>query len=205
MIALLRRAAVSVLFLMLLIVMAPAMACGYHGNAAVGALNFAYPNALWVRSAVWQAQMEGLLDRPRTPSATHPVAVQLALAHRYREVTGQFEQLRMHLAARHADRPVPSFSVLLMGPMMWSRFESSGASLDLQVHAPGPVAGDVVLLTDEPVLRALASGRMRLTRALELGVVRIHGPADAAEAVTVAIGTWSPAPPPRTRAKSTTA
>jgi hypothetical protein len=47
-----------------LIALAPAvMACGFHGNVAVGALNVAYPNALWVRTAVWQAQLEGLLVR----------------------------------------------------------------------------------------------------------------------------------------------
>ncbi len=43
----------------LLAVAFPVAACGYHGNAAVGALNVAYPNALWVRTAVWQAQLDG--------------------------------------------------------------------------------------------------------------------------------------------------
>ncbi len=182
----------------------PVIACGYHGNAAVGALNVAYPNALWVRTAVWQAQLDGLLARADANPPANPIAERLALAQRYREVSGQLTQLRDHLAAQRPQQPTPTFAVLLMGPMMWSRFEQQGDAMALQVHADGPVSGDVVLLTDEPVLAALATGRMRLAQAIELGVVRLYGPQTAASTVSAAIETWRPTPIPAAATKRRT-
>ena len=188
----------------LLLVALPVTACGYHGNAAVGALNVAYPNALWVRTAVWQAQLEGLLARADATPPANPIAERLALAQRYREVSGQLTQLRDHLTTQRPHPPTPTFAVLLMGPMMWSRFEPNGDAMALQVHADGPVSGDVVLLTDEPVLAALATGRMRLAQAIELGVVRIYGPQGAASAVSAAIETWRPTAIPAATSKRRT-
>lgn len=37
--------------------------------------------------------------------------------------------------------------------------------------------GDVVLVTDTPVIEAIASGSLGFERALEIGVVRLYGPA----------------------------
>jgi len=188
----------------LLAVAFPVAACGYHGNAAVGALNVAYPNALWVRTAVWQAQLDGLLARANATPPANPIAERLALAQRYREVSGQLTQLRDHLSTQRPQQPTPTFTVLLMGPMMWSRFELNGDAMALQVHADGPVSGDVVLITDEPVLAALATGRMRLAQAVELGVVLVYGPQAAAIAVSAAIETWRPTPTPAVAAKRRT-
>lgn len=182
---------------LLLALCPPAAACGYHGNPAVGALNLAYPNALWVRTAVWQAQLEGLLEREEARPTASPVAARMALAQRYREVTQQLAGLRDHLASLPSDGPLPAFSVLLMGPMLWSRFEPGHGPTTLQVHADGPSSGDVVVLTDAPVLAALAGGRLRLGRAIELGVVRLYGSAASVAAVSRALDAWRPATAPR--------
>jgi hypothetical protein len=84
--------------------------------------------------------------------------------------------------------------VLLIGPMLWSRFEPTGDGYRLQVHAERAAPGDVVLITDEPVLEALADGRMRFSRALDLGLVRLYGKPSGMSAVTAALEAWRPAP-----------
>lgn len=184
------------------LVLSPAvMACGFHGNVAVGALNAAYPNALWVRTAVWQAQIEGLLEHTDANPPASPVAERLALARRYRDVSGQLAQLRDHLAMQQSLAKTPPFSVLLMGPMLWSRFETHGDAVTLQVHTDGPVSGDVVLITDEPVLAALATGRMRMAQAVELGVVRVYGPPSARTGVSSVLEGWRPPLIPSTPSK----
>ena len=191
------KAGPCLVFALLLASGPPTAACGYHGNPAVGALNIAYPNALWVRTAVWQAQIEGLLERDTTEPPANPVARRMALAQRYRAVTRQLAGLSDHLASLPSTAPLPAFSVLLMGPMLWSRFEPGHGPTTLQVHADGPRSGDVVLLTDEPVLAALAGGRLRLGRAIELGVVRLYGSQASIVAVSQAIDAWRPAPASR--------
>lgn len=177
---------------------APVTACGYHSSVAVGALNVAYPNALWVRTAVWQAQLDGLLERADAHPTSNPVAARLALARRFREVSARLAQLRDHLASQQPTETTPAFSVLLLEPMMWSRFVSDGGAVALQVHTDGPVSGDVVLITDEPVLAALATGRMRFAHALELGVLRVYGLPAGKSAVGAAIDTWRPTATPLT-------
>ena len=180
-----------------LVLTAPALACGFHGDAAVGALNTAYPDALWVRTAVWQAQLDGVLPRAAAATTDDPFASRVALARRYRAASDRFAALREDLAEGGAKQRPPSFTVLLMGPMLWSRFEPTGDGYRLQVHAERAAPGDVVLITDEPVLEALADGRMRFSRALDLGLVRLYGKPSGMSAVTAALEAWRPAPSDR--------
>lgn len=177
-----------------LVLTAPALACGFHGDPAMGALNIAYPRALWVRTAVWQAQLDGVLPRAAAATTDVPFASRVELARRYRVASERFAALREDLADGGAKHRPPSFTVLLIGPMLWSRFEPTGDDYRLQVHAEGAAPGDVVLITDESVLEALADGRMRFSRALDLGLVRLYGKPSGMSAVTAALEAWRPAP-----------
>ena len=49
------------------------LACGYHDAGSInrGMLNLVYPNALYVTSAVWKAQLVGLLSRDDRPRQRH--------------------------------------------------------------------------------------------------------------------------------------
>jgi hypothetical protein len=64
-----------------------------------------------------------------------------------------------------------------MGPMLWSRIEPQGGGAQVRTHVSGPVAGDVVLVTDTPALEAIVGAGMGFEQALELGLVRLYGPA----------------------------
>ena len=41
------------------------------------------------------------------------------------------------------------FSLVLIGPMLWTRFEHAGAALRMDAHTSGPASEDVVIVTDE--------------------------------------------------------
>lgn len=175
-------------------VAARGIACGFHGDAAVGALNAAYPDALWVRTAVWQAQLDGVLPRAAAATPADPFAARVALARRYRAASDHLAALREDLASDGAGHGPPAFTVLLIGPMLWSRLDPKDGDYRLQVHADGAAPGDVVVITDEPVLEALADGRLRFSRALDLGLVRLYGKPSGMSAVIAALGSWRPAP-----------
>jgi len=89
--------------------------------------------------------------------------------------------LLQRLAARLSAPPeaanAPSLAIVLMGPMLWSRFEALDGEVQVQVHVAGPEPGDLVLVTDTPGLEAIAAGGMDFARAAELGVLRLYGPA----------------------------
>lgn len=154
--------------------------CGFEDPNSVasqrGMMNLAFPKSAWVRTAIWQAQMAGDLPRDAlaqrddlTPQARG--MLQLIRATR----------LLKTLAARSGNAPdaaeQPAVAIVLMGPMLWTRIEPQNGGAQLRTHASGPVAGDVVLVTDTPALEAIVGAGMGFERALELGLVRLYGPA----------------------------
>jgi hypothetical protein len=40
---------------------------------------------------------------------------------------------------------MPAIAMLLIGPMLWARFEGQEGTVSLESHATGPVGDDVVL------------------------------------------------------------
>ncbi len=178
-----------------------ALACGYENPAlvALGLLNWVYPKALYVRTAVWQAENAGVLP----PRATEPVGslgYQLAAAsmnglgqrmdHRKRMVT--LVPRTSSLADRPLDRhraSIPavsgetSFSIVLLPAVMWTRFARVPEGYDVQVHADGPAQGDVVIVTDLKVIRTLLDGALTFADAEFYGLMRLYGDAQSREAV----------------------
>ena len=71
----------------------------------------------------------------------------------------------------------PSFAVVLLGPVMWSRFEAEGGAVKSLPHFAGPELRDVVVVTDIAVVEALAAGSVTFEEALSLDVMRHYGPA----------------------------
>jgi hypothetical protein len=163
-----------------------AAACGFHedGRWNRGMLNLLYPGAMSVGTSTWMAQREGLLaaDAPAEKTAQERNAFGLLRA------LAALRQWKMHIEAAGNPRAMPTLSVVLMGPMLWSRYESRGDGLVLTAHAEGPVAGDVVVVTEAAVLGALASERLTLRDARDLGLIAFYGDADAIRAVIEGIG-----------------
>ena len=161
----------------LLALAAPAFACGYHGGVAQerGMMNLAYPQSLHVPTAVWKAQLGGRLERGELGA----LRVNLLLA-----------QLRAHFAASPA-MARPNVTVVLLGPMLWSRYQPDDGGVRLAAHVDGPGQGDVVLVTEAPVVKALLEERLSVRGALDSGLLRVYGKSEDAEAALL----WLEGPP----------
>lgn len=173
----------------------PAQACGYHDPSSVnlGMLNLAYPDALHVRTAVWMAQRDGAISRDEQPAATDPQTATIRAMFRLRETVVRLGALRDRIGAALDGRPVPAFSIVLIGPMLWTRFERAGAALEMAAHSTGPASEDVVIVTDEPVVAALLDGRVTPREARKLGLVRYYGVQQSMEDVVSMLDRVAPA------------
>lgn len=163
--------------LALLPTMTPGMACGYDNPQAIslGALNWIYPDALHVRTAVWRAQDSGLLPaRGKAPAAG------LFALHR---AAASMNKLGALLAAAQIKEPIPVFSTVLIPQVMWTRFVPGGHGVAVETHAPGPLEGEIVIVTGEQVVRALLDGSLKWADAETHGLIRIYGDQAAQAAV----------------------
>ncbi|MDH4581581.1 hypothetical protein E8F20_06790 [Pseudomonas sp. BN415] len=138
---------------------APAsLACGYDGMAMDLAL--AHPASLDVSLAIHQAYQDELIAKPLP-------------------LPGGFGMRRALTAMdRLASRLPPSgndFSLLLVEPGLWTRFELRDGQWHLTPHAPAPAKGESLVIVGEGVLLAMLASRMTATQALEHGLVHTEG------------------------------
>jgi len=170
-----------------------ARACGLHDarGLGLGMLNLAYPDALHVRTAVWMAQRDGGIDRvePTGPPDLASPAGRLEAIRRYTVTVLMLGELRDRLPQRTAR---PSFAVVLIGPMLWTRFQPTGAGLEMTAHVTGPAPDDVVVVTDAPVLAALVDGRLTAAQARERGLLRIYGTPERERGIAALLDGLSP-------------
>jgi len=157
-----------------------AYACGLEDPSSIatrrGALNIAYPESLHVGTAVWQAQLAGRLARDPlaqrgdlTPDAR--ATLRLIKANAF------LGQLALRMSQPSTVTARSNLAIVLLGPVLWSRFETASGPVRPSVHVQGPEGGDVVVVTDIAVVEAIAGGRLGFEEAIELGVVRLYGPA----------------------------
>ncbi|HEY7766158.1 MAG TPA: hypothetical protein VIB38_14300 [Aestuariivirgaceae bacterium] len=168
--------------------------CGYHDPSVLarGILNWTYPKALYVGTAVWQAEASGVLPRP-TQTPTDLFAYQRTVRH----LQALGERLRR---SRIAQGPGSSFSMVLLDSMLWTRFAAAPEGYAVEVHADGPAEGDVVLVTHGKVIRALAEGSFDAVVAEEYGLVRLYGPPASQERVRTILATTAAAQAVRAKA-----
>jgi hypothetical protein len=164
----------------------PAFACGLEDPSSIammrGGLNVAYPLSLHVGTAVWQAQSAGRL--PRDPLAQQgDLTPEARAALRMLRAGSLLRQFSAKLAEQAAAPHAP-LAVVLLGPVMWNRFEFDGSVVRPTLHATGPLPGDVVVVTDVAVIEAVGTGTLTLAEALQGGLLRLYGPATEVAAVT---------------------
>jgi hypothetical protein len=116
-------------------------ACGLEDPSSIavrrGILQLAYPPALHVGTAVWQAQLAGTLPRDA-------LAQQADLSPEARGALRLIKANAMlaRLAARINDvagaPPHPALALVLIGPVMWSRFDGGAGTVRSQLHVAGP-------------------------------------------------------------------
>jgi hypothetical protein len=146
-----------------------ASACGYHSpqTVALGMLNWSFPKALYVRTAVWTAENSGMLpprdlQRPKDMFALQKASVELrAFAGRLSAGTaGAGERL--------------SLAVVLIDAMLWTRLQATPDGYVVHVHADGPQPDDIVVVTDAKVIRALVDGSLDAAKAETNGLFRLY-------------------------------
>lgn len=178
-----------------------ATGCGFEDPSSAsmqrGILNFVFPNSLHVTTAVWQAQLAGIIAKDRTGQSKEGTLGFQVASMRLRQLGRQVDAASSHTA-------VPSFSVVLLGPMLWANYQSHADVLEAEVHAKGPLPGAVVMVTDEAVVAALLDGTLSPRDAHDVGLLRYYG--DSAKIVRLAaildaIDAAMPVPPP-SRTKS---
>lgn len=182
-----RFPALALIAVALLQPVGPVHACGYEDPASValGSLNFAYPNALHVGTAVWQAQQSGLLPRPAPASTdSSPDAAMRAAQDARLQAMRVLYQLRRRLPVEPQS---PALAIVFTPAVMWSRLFPEQKRVSLKLHVSGPAPEDVVLVTEPAALAAWLDKRLNTHQLIEHGLVRLYGPQARVAAVRAAL------------------
>jgi hypothetical protein len=155
----------------------PGLGCGYDGMAVD--LATAHPVSLPVALAIFDAYEARLLARP----------IPLQGGFGLRRAQLMLDKLRSALAPTSAE----GFSLLLVEPGLWTRFDGAGAEQRMTLHVPTPAEGESTVITGEGVLRALVQGKLGTEQALQAGLIQVLAPAPQREQLTSA---WLQAFPP---------
>ena len=156
----------------------PALGCGYHDGVTLqrGLMNWVYPDSLHVRSAVWRAQLDGVLARDWSDGELTQEARATFGLLRAQRLMNQLGAALQHASGKTARQPI---SVVLLGPMLWSRFEPQSSAVQTRFHVDGAQPGDAVIVTELATVEALLEGKLTLSDALTLGVLKIYAPTAA--------------------------
>lgn len=149
-----------------------ARGCGFHDPTGVssrrGMLNLSFPNALHVLGAVAMALRDGTLSRDTDlgDEGASPLAF-------YRTVA-RLEKMVRRLTPGGTTGGAP-YSVLLIGPMLWTTVSPAARGPLVRTHADGRQETGGVIITDTIVVAALTAGRISGRAALERSLVRLYG------------------------------
>ena len=161
-----------------------AFACGFHNpvSLARGVLNFTYPEALHVSGAVWAAQQAGELPMPDRERLQAKAARREHLDKiAYRKMLRRLEALGTVMYGRSAFPNTPGMALVLIESMLWTRYSSALPHVLAGLHARGPQKGDLVIVSEEIVVEAIVRGRLTISRAADLGVIRLFGTVEQKE------------------------
>jgi hypothetical protein len=148
-----------------------AFACGYHDpqTASRGLLNWIYPDSLHVIGAISRE-----VATRRLPLSNFDRTGVDLFGRRYRATKMALDRFGEMLRAT-SPGPSQPISLVLVEPMLWTRFEPSGDGLHAKVHVSGAESGDLVLVSGEAVLGEIAARRLSFGDAVERGTVRLYG------------------------------
>jgi hypothetical protein len=148
-----------------------ALACSDHEDPAVGRDRLAanYPGALDILPIVASARRERLLP-PANPMATL-WSDKFPLQRHIRAVQ-KFEEA-LNLAAQEG-API-GFSMVMVEPMLWTRYVPADGRAEATVHTEGAEPGELVLVSAEDVINAIGNGRWSIGEAHAAGLLGLHG------------------------------
>jgi hypothetical protein len=137
----------------------------------------AHPRSIEVALALRAALDRQVVESP----SPFPPWTQLARVGRW------LEQLRQRLAvAGDPAPPLPPIAVLLIEARLWARYSLDEGKVSL-AHVPGPTAGDVIVVTGVPALKALLDGGISAETAISVGILVVTGPSPSALRVEEAL------------------
>ncbi len=150
-------------------IVSPVQACGLEPTYKSG-FTVSYPGALAVAVAVADSRRSGLLP----PADSADISNESLLQHMLTDL----RQLALRLDAgsmqKEADNVVP-FSLVLVGPGLWSHYHPAPDGIRAEYHVNGPLDGEVVVLTHASVLHALLKGHLTTEQATRLGLLAFSG------------------------------
>jgi hypothetical protein len=128
-----------------------------------------YPGSLPVAVALRRAADRGVIDAAALEAPSKGNAL-------YADTVRRLQEFRKTLAASTAAAELPaSFSLGYVESRLWTRYSQSDGKIRVDIHTDGPVEGEVVVLTGEPVLTEVLTGRLSVDRALADGIILIDG------------------------------
>jgi hypothetical protein len=147
------------------------LGCGYDDDVSVarGLLNWIYPDALYVVGAITAAVADHHLPPPNFDAAKPDL-----FGSEYRKTVQSLERFGTAISASHEAPPL-SFSLVLVEPMLWTRFEVAQHELHTHAHVTGPTLGDLVVVSGEAVIGEIANGGLTIGQAHRLGFIRLYG------------------------------
>jgi hypothetical protein len=145
-----------------------AIACGFDGHLG-DAFSAQHPKSFGVAMAVADAVSTGALGR----EAIAPIEPGQKGYWRAMARVQRFSNL-MSAAGNDSER-LPAISVLLIDSGLWTRLRPGPSGYEIEAHAKEPVAGDVIIVTNEFVLASLDDGALKPARALDMGLVAVDG------------------------------
>ncbi len=148
-----------------------ALACAYEDPSAAdfqqGVISAFYPKSLYVLGALTQAQLGGIIPAEPAPRANYLAG--------YLKTDHALHLFGDALRDQESEDGVLAFTLVLIEPMLWTRFQFDNGRATTFVHVDGPRQGDVVVWTAEAALRQIVDHRVTFARAEELGLVRFYG------------------------------
>jgi hypothetical protein len=119
---------------------------------------------------VSRARNDGFLPAASAIAIPNEVRLQQMLAD-LRRLQSRLNKARKAIPG---DNAIP-FSLVLVGPGLWSHYHMSGGGVLANYHTDGPLTGKAVVLTHATALRAMLSGSLTIEQATELGLIAYSG------------------------------
>jgi hypothetical protein len=147
----------------------PSHTCGLEPTVN-GGFTISYPGSIDVAVAVSRARNDGFLPAASAVAIPNEVRLQQMLAD-LRRLQSRLNKARKAIPG---DNATP-FSLVLVGPGLWSHYHMTAGGVLANYHTDGPLAGKVVVLTHATALRAMLGGTMTIEQATELGLIAYSG------------------------------
>lgn len=161
-----------------------AFGCGFHSPLDVQ-LEGMYPGSFPVAAALRRGADSGVIDASALEASSKGTA-------RYGDTVRRLQELRRALAASPVAAKLPaSFSLGYVESRLWTRYSQSDGQIRVDIHTDGPVEGEAVVLTGEPVLTEVLAGRLSADRALADDMILIDGNESEKTAIRHALNSTS--------------